>query len=99
MSRAKPPPTSAYRSWARHRWLPHALEPAARSPIGRAELFGAALDGGHLPSALDLSLHSDLGIVAQRRREFLLQDDAAAHPPRRLPLDRRFASRDQRLPR
>src|SRR5215813_14321540 len=52
-----------------------------------------------LPSALDLSLHSDLGIVAQRRREFLLQDDAAAHPPRRLPLGRRFASRDQRLPR
>jgi hypothetical protein len=46
ISRAKPPPTSAYRSWARHRWLPHALEPAARSSIGRAELFGAALDGG-----------------------------------------------------
>src|SRR5215831_19312462 len=40
------------------------------------------------PPALDLSLHPDLGILAQRRREFLLQNDAAAHPPWRLPLDR-----------
>jgi hypothetical protein len=39
-------------------------------------------------SALDLSLHSDLGFLAQCGREFLLQDDPTAHPPRRLPLDR-----------
>jgi Homeodomain-like domain len=44
-------------------------------------------------------------LVAQCRREFLFQDDAAAPPPRRLPLDRRPAGchqclsrRTQRLP-
>jgi transposase len=35
------------------------------------------------------------GLVAQRRRELLLQDDPAAHPPRRLPLNCRPASRHQ----
>jgi hypothetical protein len=58
---------------------------------------GAGLAGA--PSALDLPLHSDLGLLAQRRREFLFEDDAAAHPPRRLPLDRRPAGRHQCLSR
>src|SRR5499433_2146153 len=51
------------------------------------------------PSALDLPLHPDLGLLAQRRREFLLQNDPATHPPRRLPLDRRPAGHDQCLSR
>src|SRR6185437_7438928 len=58
---------------------------------------GAGLAGA--PSALDLPLHSDLGLLAQCRRKLLFQDDAPAHPPRRLPLDRRSAGRHQRLSR
>src|SRR5262245_42073274 len=54
---------------------------------------GAGLVGA--PSTLDLPLHSDLGLLAQRCRDFLLKDDATAHPPRRLPLDRRSAGRHQ----
>ena len=46
-------------------------------------------------SALDFPLHPDLGLVAQRGREFLLQNDTAAHSPRRVPLDRRPAGRHQ----
>src|SRR5260370_12238472 len=56
---------------------------------------GAGLAGA--PSALDLPLHPDLGLLAQRGRELLLKDDAATHPPRRLPLDRRPAGRHQCL--
>jgi hypothetical protein len=33
------------------------------------------------PSALDLPLHPDLGLLAQRRRALLFQNDAATHPP------------------
>jgi hypothetical protein len=33
-------------------------------------------------SALDLPLHADLGLLAQRRREALLQNDPAPLPPR-----------------
>jgi len=58
---------------------------------------GSGLAGAS--SALDLPLHPDLGLLAQRGRELLLQDDATAHPPRRLPLDRRPADRHQRLSR
>ena len=51
------------------------------------------------PSALDLPLHADLGLVAERGRDLLL----GAHPPppqaRQLPLDRRPAGRDQPLHR
>src|SRR5713226_4156259 len=61
------------------------------------ESGGAGLAGA--PSALDLPLHPDLGLVAQRGRELLLQDDPPTHPPRRLPLDRRPADRHQRLSR
>ena len=50
-------------------------------------------------SALDLPFHADLGLLAQRRRELLFQNDPAAHPPRRLPLDRRSAHRHQCLSR
>jgi hypothetical protein len=39
-------------------------------------------------SALDFPLHPDLDLLAQRSGELLFQDDPAAHPPRRLPLDR-----------
>jgi hypothetical protein len=49
------------------------------------------------PSALDFSLHPHFGLLAQRRRNFLFQDDPPAHPPRRLPLDRRSADRHQCL--
>jgi hypothetical protein len=38
-------------------------------------------------------------LLAQRRRELLFQDDPAAHPPRRLPLDHRPAGRHQCLSR
>src|SRR4029077_20115121 len=51
------------------------------------------------PSALDLPFHPDLGLVAQCRRELLFEDDAAAYPPRRLPLDRRLADQHQCLSR
>src|SRR5260370_35125543 len=50
-------------------------------------------------SALDVPLHPDLGLLAQRRRELLLKDDAATHPPRRFPLDRRPADRHRCLSR
>ncbi len=43
-------------------------------------------------SALDFSLHPDLGLLAQCGREFLFQDDATAYPPRRLPLDHQPAA-------
>jgi hypothetical protein len=42
-------------------------------------------------SALDLPLHPDLGLLAQRRRKLFLEDDAAAHPPRCLRLRRKAA--------
>jgi hypothetical protein len=51
------------------------------------------------PSALDLPLHPNLGLLAQRRRKLLLQTDPPAHPPRRVSLDRRPADRHQRLSR
>ena len=41
---------------------------------------------GWPPSALDLPLHPDLGLLAQRRRGLLLRDHPSAPPPRRLPL-------------
>src|SRR6516225_6311259 len=44
-----------------------------------------------------LSIHPDLGVLAQRGGELLLQDDAAAHPPRCLPLGCRPAGGDQCL--
>src|SRR6478672_5739731 len=50
-------------------------------------------------SALDVPLHPDLGLLAQRRRELLLQDDPPTHPPRGIPLDRRPADRYQCLSR
>ena len=49
------------------------------------------------PSALDFPFHPDLGVLAQRGGELLLQDDAAAHPPRCLPLGCRPAGGDQCL--
>src|SRR5262249_5824270 len=58
---------------------------------------GARLAGA--PSALDLSFHPDLGLLAQRGRELLLQDDAATHPPWRVSLDRRPADRHRYLSR
>ena len=61
------------------------------------ESGGAGLAGAS--SALDLPLHPNLGLLAQRRRELLLEDDATAHSPRRLPLDRRPAGRHQCLSR
>src|SRR5262245_57867483 len=57
---------------------------------------GARLAGA--PSALDLSFHPDLGLLAQRGRELVLQDDAATHPPWRIPLDRRPADRHHAYP-
>jgi transposase len=39
------------------------------------------------PSALDLPLHPDLGLLAQCGQELLFQDDATAHPLRRVPLE------------
>ena len=69
-------------------------------------MFGVVFAFRHLnrvaanaSSALDLPLHPDLGLLAQRRRELLFQDDPAAHPPRCLPLDRRPADRHQCLSR
>jgi len=47
------------------------------------------------PSALDLSFHPDLGVLAQCGGELLLQDDPPAHPPRRLPFGCRPAGGDQ----
>src|SRR5271168_4368324 len=51
------------------------------------------------PSALDVHFTPDLGLLAQRRREFLFQDDPPTHPPRRVPLDCRPAGRHQCLSR
>jgi hypothetical protein len=48
------------------------------------ESGGAGLVG--TPSALDFSLHPNLGVLAQCGGELFLEDDAAAHPSRRLPL-------------
>ena len=51
------------------------------------------------PSALDLPLHADLGLLAQRRRGLLRQTHQAATQARRLPLPRRASGRHQPLPR
>ena len=51
------------------------------------------------PSALDLPLHADLRLLAQRGRDLLLGPDPQAHPTRQLPLHRRPAGRHQPLPR
>ena len=51
------------------------------------------------PPALDLPLHPDLGLVAERGRELLLGPDPPPAPARRLPLDRRAAGRHQPLHR
>src|SRR5215468_1908738 len=56
---------------------------------------GAGLAG--TPSALDFSLHPNLGVLAQCSGELFLEDDAAAHPSRRLPLGCRPAGGDQCL--
>src|SRR5487761_2029006 len=50
-------------------------------------------------SALDLSFHAHLRVVAERRRKFLLGPDTQAHPPREFPLDRRPTGGHQALPR
>ena len=49
--------------------------------------------------ALDLPLHPDLGLLAERGRGLLRQAHPAAPPARRVPLARRPAGRDQPLPR
>ena len=54
--------------------------------------------GSHDQPALGLPFHPDLGILAQRRRELLLQAHPPTHPARRLPLDRRPPGRHQPLP-
>ena len=54
---------------------------------------------GCAPSALGLSFYSDFGLLAERGRKRLLQDDAATYPPWCVPLDRRPAERHQCLPR
>jgi hypothetical protein len=74
------------------------LDNYATDSIPRAcprESGGVGLAG--TPSALDFSLHPDLGILTQCGGELLLQDDAAAHPSRRLPLGCRPAGSDQCL--
>ena len=48
---------------------------------------------------LDLPLHPDLGLLAQRRRGLLRQAHQAAAQARRLPIDRRSPGRHQPLPR
>ena len=50
-------------------------------------------------SPLDLPLHPNLGIMAQRRRGLLRQADEATIKTRRLPIGRRPASRHQSLRR
>jgi hypothetical protein len=63
---------------------------------GTTTLFAAlsVLDGTVIGRCMQRHRHlPDLGLLAQRRRELLLQNDPAAHPPRRLPLDRRPAGR------
>ena len=51
------------------------------------------------PSALDLPLHPDLRLLAQRRRGLLRQADQAPAQTRRVPLHRRTPGRHQPLPR
>ena len=51
------------------------------------------------PRALDLPLHADLRLLAQRGRDLLLRDDPPPPPPRRVPLAGRPAGRHQPLPR
>ena len=51
------------------------------------------------PSALDLPLHADLGLLAQRRRGLLRQAHQAAAQARRVPLHRRTSGRHQPLRR
>ena len=46
---------------------------------------------------MDLPLHADIRIMAERRRELLLRADAQAHSPRQLPLAGRSASRHHPL--
>ena len=50
------------------------------------------------PSALGLSFHSDFGLLAQRGRKLLLQDDPPTYPSQCLLLNRRSPGRHQRLP-
>ena len=50
-------------------------------------------------SPLDLPLHANLGILAQRRRGLLRQAHEAAIEARRLPIGRRLASSNQSLRR
>jgi alpha-D-ribose 1-methylphosphonate 5-triphosphate synthase subunit PhnG len=59
---------------------------------GRAAMAGA-------PSALDVPLHADLSLLAQRRRGLLRHPNEAASPARRLPISRRPPSGDQSVPR
>ncbi len=51
------------------------------------------------PSPLDVPLHPDIRLVAQRRRGLLRRPDQAAPQARRLPIRRRPPGRDQPLPR
>ena len=51
------------------------------------------------PPALDLPLHADLWLLAQRRRDLLLGHDPPPPAPRRVPLAGRSAGRHQPLPR
>lgn len=50
-------------------------------------------------SALDVPFHTDLSLVAQRRRGLLLRHNASLKPTRSLPFLRRSAERDQTLHR
>src|SRR5262245_66576029 len=50
-------------------------------------------------SALDLPLHTDLGVLAQCRRELLRQAHASTSPARRLPVPRRTEGCHQPLRR
>ena len=58
----------------------------------RAAMAGAS-------SAMDLPLHADLGVVAQRRRRVLRRPNQTSAQTRRLPLRRRPPGRHQPLPR
>src|SRR4051812_32134315 len=51
------------------------------------------------PPALDLPLHPDRVLLAQRGRDLLLQAHPATPPARRVRLARRLAGGDQPLPR
>ena len=50
-------------------------------------------------SALDIPLHPDLGLMAQRRRGLLLRHHTPPNPTRSLPFRRRSAERDHTLHR